>query len=91
MSRLSAAFPRIIAGERGSIDRDNLGTLVAKSAIALRGLLSRLIALALDYSESMHELESLDEQDLRDLKFSRGDFREIAWAEAWRRYRGHEH
>jgi hypothetical protein len=58
--------------------------------LELRSLFSRLIALALDYAETMRELESLDDEDLRGLRFNRADFRDIAWAEAWRRYRGHQ-
>jgi hypothetical protein len=35
----------------------------------------------------MRELGELTDHDLRDLRFNRRDFREIAWAEARRRQR----
>ena len=90
MSRFSAVLPPLEADKSGSIDQISLGAEVVRRAIALRRLLSRQIALALDYAETMQELESLDDEDLRDLRLNRADFRDIAWAEAWRRYRGHQ-
>jgi hypothetical protein len=89
VSRFSAVFLAISAGEYSWQPQLDLVASIARYARASSfneacAAVSRLVRLALDFRQTMYELESLDQAALRELKICRADFRSIAWSEARR-------
>ena len=91
MSRFGVVFLELKTGEHSAGDQRRRSESIARCARAISSSLSegcqgagRLIRLAIDYRQTMGELESRDEAALRELKIRRADFRSIVWSEARR-------